>query len=132
MNKKSMMKIALGVFFLMLFCSFGVSAQKTDCTKTTDEDVVKAVYDNLKVKYENQLIHINVISKDGVVTLQGWVTTKGVRKDIEKIVKKTSCVKKVTNKLTIGVGGGCGAGTKPCGDICIPSEDPCNISKGKG
>lgn len=114
-------------FSLMLAFNFGTYAQKTDCSKTTNAETVDVIYNKIKVKYGAQMSHINVRIKDGVVTLEGWATTKGVKKDIEKFAKKTSCVKKVMNNLTIGVGGGCGPGQKPCGSICIPSDEPCNI-----
>jgi len=73
--------------------------------------------------------HINVRSTDRVVTVEGWVTTKKIKGEIDKIVKKIKCVKtkNVINILTIGVGGGCGLGTKPCGTICIPKGETCNI-----
>lgn len=127
MTNKSIMKTILAVFSLMLLFNIAASAQKTDCSKTTDADTVKAIYDKIKVKYAGQMSHINVRIKDNIVTLEGWATTKGVRKEIEKYAKKTNCVKKVVNKLTIGVSGGCGPGTKQCGDICIPSGEDCNI-----
>ena len=127
MKKQSMIKIALAVFAMLLISSVGAFAQKPDCSKTTDDDIVKSVYDKMKVKYARQMKHVNVRSQDGVVTLEGWTTTKSIKKEIEKFAKKTSCVKKVENKLTIAVGGGCGPGQKPCGDICIPSNHKCNI-----
>lgn len=130
MTTKSILKITLLAFSLMLTCSLGTYAQKTDCSKTTDAMIVDAIYAKMKVKYEAQTDHINVRSKAGVVTVEGWVTTKGAKKDIGKLAKnavKGGCVKSVTNNLTIGVGGGCGPGTKPCGSICIPIEEVCNI-----
>lgn len=112
----------------MLMCSSGTFAQKTDCSKTTDAMIVDAIYAKMKVKYEAQMGHVNVRSKARVVTLEGWATTKGIKKDIEKLAKKVGCVKQpVVNNLTIGVGGGCGPGSKPCGSICIPIEEECNI-----
>jgi hypothetical protein len=127
MTKKSILKIVLAVFSLILLSNIGVSAQKYDCSKTTDADIVKSIYDKMKVKYDGQIIHINVRSKDGIVTIEGWATNKNVKKDIEKLARKASCVKKVVNELTIGVSGNCGPGTKKCGDICIPSDETCNI-----
>ena len=127
MTNKSMVKMAFLAFSLMLTFSFGTYAQKTDCSKTTDTETVDTIYNKIKVKYETQMSHINVTINDGVVTLEGWTTTKGVKKEIEKFARKTSCVKSVVSNLTIGVGGGCGPGQKPCGDICIPSAQVCNI-----
>ena len=127
MTSKSIVKITFLAFSLMLICSIGTHAQKTDCSKTTDTMTVDAIYAKMKVKYEVQMSHVNIRSKDGVVTVEGWATTKGVKKDIEKLARKTGCVKSVANNLTIGVGGGCGPGSKPCGDICIPTAETCNI-----
>lgn len=125
-----MLKTTLLAFSLMLVCTLGTYAQKTDCSKTNDDQIVDSIYAKIKVKYAAQMNHINVRIKEGVVTLEGWATTKGVRKDIEKFGKKTACVKKVMNNLTIGVGGGCGPGTKPCGSICIPLSESCNVRGG--
>lgn len=121
------MKTVLAVFSLMMLLNIGASAQKIDCSKMTEADIVKAIYDKIKTtKYESQIIHINVRIKAKVVTLEGWATTKSVRKEIEKIAKNYKCVK-IVNKLTVGIGGGCGPGTKKCGNICIPNEETCNI-----
>ena len=127
MVKNLILKMTLAIFALILLGNIAVFAQKTDCSKTTDAEIVKAIYDKLEVKYKDQIIHINVVAKDGVVTLQGWATTKKAVKEIAKIVQKVSCVKKVDNKLSLEVGGGCITGTKKCGDICIPTGDTCNI-----
>ncbi len=127
MIKNLILKMTLAIFALILMGNIGVSAQKTDCSKTTDAEVVKAIYDKLETKYSDQIIHINVVAKDGVVTLQGWATTKKAAEKIGKIVQKVSCVKKVDNKLSLEVGGGCNVGYKKCGDICILSGDTCNI-----
>ena len=140
MSNKSNIKTLAAVFSLLLIFSIGALAQtdsdksknnknkKPDCAQVTDTETVKAIYDKIKVKYAGQMRHINVRIKDNVVTLEGWATTKGVRKEIEKYAKKTNCVKKVVNKLTIGVGGGCGPGQKKCGDICIDEGEDCNIT----
>ncbi len=129
MIKNLMIKLTLAIFAFVLLGSLNVSAQKkTDCSVTTDEQIVKAVYDRIKTKkYADQIIHINVTATGGAVTLVGWATTEKYMKQIEKLVSKTKCVKSVTNKLTIGVGGGCGPGTKTCGGICIATTDSCNI-----
>ena len=127
MTKKSMVKMALLGFSLILMGNLGVLAQKTDCSKMTDTQIVNAIYKKIKVKYASQIRHINVRIRGGVVTLEGWATTKSVRKEIENFAKKTSCVKRVINNLTVGVGGGCGPGQKQCGDICISDKETCNI-----
>ena len=134
MTKNTMVKITLAVLSLILLSSIGVSAQKkTDCTKTTDADIVKAIYDAMKKKgndYDGQIIHVNVVSKDGVVTLQGWAKNEKTKKGIEKIARKIKCVKQVVNQLGDGPVG-CGPGQKRCGEICIGLEETCNICTAK-
>lgn len=122
----------LRVLILMsvsLFFTVATSAQKTDCDATTDAQIVTEIMGKIKLKYASQMTHMNVRSTDGVVTVEGWVTTKKIKGEIDKIVKKAKCVKtkEAKNILTIGVGGGCGPGTKPCGTICIPKGETCNI-----
>lgn len=127
MTIRSTVKFTLFTFTLMLVFSLGTFAQKKDCSQTTPQQIVDSIYAKIAVKYASQMDHINVTFKDGVVKLQGWATTTAIKKNIEKMAKSVTCVKSVTNALTIGIGGGCGPGTKPCGGICIPLEDTCNI-----
>lgn len=127
MKNQSVLRIALMAFSLVLMLSLSGFAQKTDCSITTGDQIVDSIYAKFKRKYESQLEHVNVRIKDGVVTLEGWVTTKSAKKDMEKWAKSIKCVKSVVNKLGVGVGGGCGPGEKPCGTICIPEEEKCNI-----
>jgi hypothetical protein len=129
MNKFFSLKIILGVLTLVFWCHWGASAQTVDCTKTTDADLVKAIMEKIAAKYPDLTQQVNVHVEKGVVYLEGWVANKDARKDIEKIAKNTSCVKKVKSKLKKATGGGCGAGQKQCGEICIPSNQTCNISK---
>ncbi|MEQ1765412.1 MAG: BON domain-containing protein [Pyrinomonadaceae bacterium] len=129
MANRSILRIGFMLSMVMIF-SLAVSAQATDCSATTDDALVASIMAKIKVKYASQMNHINVRSKDKVVTLEGWVTTKRIKGEIEKIAKNTPCVnKKVNNIMTIGVGGGCGPGTKPCGTICIPEDEKCNITE---
>lgn len=133
MKTKLSVKMLTAVFSLVLICSAGAFAQsdknnKPDCAQMTDQAVVTAIYDKIRTKYADQIRHINVRVKDKVVTIEGWTTTKKVKKDIEKMAKKANCVKSpIVNNLTIGIGGGCGPGQKQCGDICISESEPCNI-----
>jgi hypothetical protein len=125
MLNRSIAKMSFMAIAFLFLCSLSAYAQ--DCTKMTSEEMVSAIYAKIETKYAGQTSHINVTVTDGVVKLQGWVTEKKVRKEIEKFAKKTACVKKVDNQLTIGIGGGCGPGQKTCGDICIPTTETCNI-----
>jgi len=127
MVHKSILNWSILVFAVIFTFSLGTYAQKTDCSKKTDTDVVLAIYEKIKVKYADQIKHINVRFSNGVLTIEGWATTKEVKKDIEKMAKKTNCVKQVVSTLTIGKGGGCGPGLKECGGICISEKEACNI-----
>jgi hypothetical protein len=127
MSHKSILKYLLPIFAAIMLFNLGAYAQKTDCSQKTEKDIVIAVYDQIKVKYANQIRNINVLYEDGVITLNGWVGTKTVSKDIEKLVKKTECVKKVVNKLKLGKSGGCGPGQKECGGLCVGEKDACNV-----
>lgn len=126
MTRKSILKLIPAVFLLMLF-NIGAFAQRNDCSKTTDAETVKAIYEKIKVKYPGQIRHINVRIEANVITLEGWATTKKARDKIAKYAKKTNCVKKIVNNMTVGLSTGCGAGQKQCGDICIGKNETCNI-----
>lgn len=127
MRYKSILRWSVMIFAAIAAFNFGVYAQKTDCSQKTEKEIVLAVYEKIKVKYADQIRHVNVRFKDSVLTLEGWVTTKSARKDIEKIAKKTECVKRVVNDLTVGKGGGCGPGQKECGGICISEKEAYNV-----
>jgi BON domain len=129
MTYKSIMKMALMVFSFTLLFSIESFAQ--DCSKMTDDQIVQAIYDKIKVKYPDRMQRINVRIKDKVVTIEGWVTSTKAKKEIEGYATKIKCVKKgkfkVENKLGTSIPGGCTPGTKPCGSICIPEGERCNI-----
>ncbi len=127
MKNKTLIKFSLMLFALILLCSHGAFAQKTACEKKTDDQIVIEIYKAIKVKYAKQIKHINVIFKDGEVTLQGWVTTEAVKKAIEGYARKNKCVKTVVNQMTVGKRLDCGKDTKECGGICIGINETCNI-----
>lgn len=130
MTKRSMVKITLAVLALALFSSVGASAQ--DCSKMTDAEIVKAIYDKMKKKpkLDAEIMHVNVRSKDGVITLEGWTTSQKNKKAIVKIAEKIKCKKQVINELADSPVG-CGPGQKSCGTICIGIEEECNICTAK-
>jgi hypothetical protein len=127
MKFKFNFRIMLMVFAFVLAGNLGVYAQKTDCSQKTDNEIVMAIYDNVKVKYADQIKHVNISIDTGTVTIEGWVNSKKAKKEIEKFAKKSECVIKVINDLKIGRGGGCGPGTKECGGACISEKSACNI-----
>ncbi len=129
MINKSLVKMALMTFSVILVFSLGTKAQ--DCCSMTDAELVDFVYSKLKPKYADQLDHVNVRIKDRVVTIEGWVAKDKMKIDIAKLLMKIKCFKSVNNLLTIGISGGCPTGTKPCGGACIPEAETCNI-RGKG
>ncbi len=130
MFNKSKLRIAFAAIAVIFAFSLASNAQ-TDCSKKTDSEIVDEIYSKLEKKYKDQLNHVNVRIKEGVVTIEGWVAKEKQKKDIQKIVAKIKCVKRVENILKIGASGGCPAGQKPCGDTCIPEAETCNIRSKK-
>jgi osmotically-inducible protein OsmY len=138
MTDKSNIQKSLVVFSLILIFSVGASTQtntnksqsnKPDCAQMSNDDIIKAVYDNIRVKHADQIKRINVTLANGVVTLEGISPTQKIKKEIGKIVKKTSCVKNVVNNLGVGTAANCGAGQKQCGDICIKESADCSLCR---
>ena len=124
-------KTLFAVFSLMVI--FGAAAdafsqKKIDCSTASDADMVKQLYAKIKKKYADQMNHINVRSTDKVITIEGWVTTKSARTQIEKWANQIKCKVSVVNTLALNPIG-CGPGQKPCGDICIPERETCNICR---
>ena len=85
MKYKSILKWSLMVLGLVITFNFGADAQKTDCSQKTEKEIVLSVYDKLKVKYADQLEHINVRFADGVLTIEGYVTNEKYIKKISKL-----------------------------------------------
>ena len=127
MKPKSIIKTCLMAFALVIAGNLCAYAQKADCATKTEKEIVLAIYEKMKVKYDDQIINVNVRFKDGVITLEGYVNSKKARKEIEQIAKKTDCVTKVVNNLKVGKTGTCPAGYKECGGTCIPEKEICNI-----
>jgi len=102
---------------------------KPDCSAATDADIVKAIQEKIKAdpKLQDQVKQINVSSKGGVVTLDGWVKGSAAKTAVGKYAKAAQCVKKVANNLGTRLRVGCGRLQKQCGDICIDSNADCNI-----
>ena len=114
-----------------------VSAQA--CDTVTDAQIVADIYARIKAdnNLKPQISHINVVSINRAVKLQGWADSK---KDFDKVVgfaMTTNCVTLVNVNLfeeappspnsPLRSASGCASGTKPCGDVCIPSGDICGI-----
>jgi len=111
--------------------------QIADCSKATDSDIVKAVTANINKRFKpddiKKELHFSVSSKDGVVSISGDAhginrkDPRGVRTTITKIVRKTSCVKKVVTKhFTQEHPIKCAKTQKPCNGGCIGQNEECN------
>ncbi len=127
MTKKTILKISIMIFAMIIMCNLTTFAQKTDCSKMSDTEVVLAVYKKIKAKYPDAVININVTSNSGKLKLVGWVTTEKEVKKISEMVKKVKCVTAVENELEVGKTGGCAPGQKECGGTCIGEKEACNI-----
>ncbi len=111
------------------------------CEKNADSQIVAAIYGEIKADkgLAAQISHINVISTSGAVKLQGWTDNQSSYDRVNEIALNTTCVRLVNvrdfrqtpppagDSLRSGGVAGCAAGTKPCGDICIPEGDACNL-----
>ncbi|MDQ3061500.1 MAG: BON domain-containing protein [Acidobacteriota bacterium] len=102
---------------------------QTNCSATTDGDILKAVKENLEADSDikDQMRHLNVSVKNRTVTLEGWLDGKATIAKANTLAKKTKCVKRVSGKLKERGGISCGPGQKPCGDTCIDKGSKCNI-----
>lgn len=126
-------------FFMVMFCDLSIGrvfAQK--CEQTTDEQIVEYMYTKMKANstLASQVMHINVISTNRVIRFQGWVKDEASYKKLESIGLENSCIVMInpsvkdllreepTEEMRLAM---CAGGTKPCGDICIPENDACNI-----
>ena len=130
------MTLCLFAFF-MTVCAMArpVFAQ---CGSVTDASIVADIYGKIKADkiLAPQVTHINVVSVSKVVKFVGWADNQ---RDHDKIrgFANTECVRMVNiNNFaeiappadsSLRSSNGCTSGTKPCGDICIPDGDSCNL-----
>ena len=98
------------------------------CANTTDAEIVAALNEKIKAdkRFDDQWKHINVSSKNRVVTLRGWAKGQAQVDDLIKFARATKCVKRVISKLKPRRTLGCPPGLKPCGDTCIGKDEECN------
>lgn len=112
------------------------------CEKMSDADIVANIYGRINADsgLASQVSHINVIgvAELSTVKLQGWTNSQS---DYEKVRQFGLDLKCKVNENQFApvappegsaqrAAGGCAAGTKACGDVCIPEGDPCNIKPG--
>lgn len=145
MKKSTVLRIGFVMgFFTVAMASgaFSSNAMGQTCRDVTDAQIVANIYAeiNKDSKLAAQISHINVVSRFKAVKLQGWTESQGNYDKIVNIVLDTDCVRLLnvnafepappSSDSFTRASNGCGPGTKPCGDICIPEGDSCNISGG--
>jgi hypothetical protein len=106
------------------------SPAQNRCGSTTDAEIVAAVQEKIKAdkRFDDQWRHINVSSRNRIVTLRGWVKGPVQARDLIKYARTTRCVRRVNSEnLKSFRIGGCLPGMKKCGDICIDRNQDCNL-----
>jgi osmotically-inducible protein OsmY len=147
MSKRNFLRTALVLSVVTLLCGAAamtdVGAAKTTagtpppvpaqrgCRSTTDAEIVSAIHEKIKAdrRFDDQWRHINVSSRNRVVSLHGWVEGRAQVRALTRYASATRCVRSVNNKrlrhfLSTA---GCLPGQKRCGDLCIPQDADCNI-----
>ena len=123
--------------FIMTVCAI-VQPALAQCETVTDAQIVADIYAKIKADkiLAPQIKHINVVSVSKVVKFVGWADSL---KDHDKVrgFANTECVRMVNINdfaemappadSSLRSSNGCTSGTKPCGDICIPDGDSCNL-----
>ena len=145
MTHHAIRRLILRVGFFVFIFSFAaiLKPAMAQCDKPDDVRIVT----NITAKIAADRIlgpqkgHINVISVNGAVKLQGWTETRTDYERLYDIPFKEPCVTMVNvNGFSqtppaadspMRAGSGCGTGLKACGDVCIPSGDTCSITSNK-
>ncbi len=138
-----MTAIAL-VFSIVMILGGARSAAAQTCDSVTEAQLVSTIYTKIKAdrSLSSQISHINVVAVNAAIKLQGWTNSKSDFDRLREIVSGTSCVRVVNvnafNETPPDANSpsrtakGCASGTKPCGDVCIPESDACNITAESG
>lgn len=146
MIQRSILRLVMTFCFFAFVFTIGAILRPAfgQCENVTDAQIVSTIYGKIKADkgLVPQIPHINVISTNAAVKFQGWTENK---KDHDKVVGfgvDTACVRLVNvnsfEEIPPTGGGlmrgssGCTSGTKPCGDLCIPDGDTCNITSTMG
>lgn len=140
----SILRIAKTFFcvaFIITVCAFARPAL-AQCSEMTDAQIVAHIYGKIKADsgLASQMSHINVVGAAGLqaVKLQGWVNNQSDYDKVFGFAQGLKCLKVNVNNFEPAAppansnqraSVGCASGTKPCGDICIPEGDVCNIGK---
>jgi len=143
MTKSSILRIAMTLCFLGFIATFHAylnPATAQTCDTAKDAKLVSDIYADIKADkaLASQVSHINVVANCSAVRLQGWANNKNDYDKVHQIALNTGGVRVVNVNLfsetppeatsTLRSSGGCQSGTKPCGDVCIPEGDSCNIT----
>ena len=132
--------LTASVFAVAFFAIAGSKpVQAQTCPKTDDETVV-AIVEAIKSDstLAPQLSHIVVASVNKFVKLQGWTDNSKSYQSMMDLVREVGCPTAVkVNRFEETPPPadsplrpqpvGCGPGTKPCGDVCIPDGDTCSV-----
>lgn len=147
------LRITNRIFLIVLACgtaaALPVFGQRCDSSSGTQ--IVNGIYDRIRADkgLAPQIPHINVIAayfdpNDNTfsVKFQGWADNRNDYDKVRGFGMTASCVRSVNVNLFLEeppVAGslfrsasGCAAGTKPCGDVCIPEGDACSLSGMEG
>lgn len=109
--------------------TFSTAAVQSKCAATTDAEIVAAIQEKIKAdkRFDGRRNKFNVSSRNRVVILRGAAWSRAEIRDLAKFASTTKCVRKVNNKIMLGEQGGCPAGLKQCGEICIGKDEDCNL-----
>ena len=135
------LRFVVGFCFFAFLLTVGAATRPAfaQCEKVTDAQVVSSIYSSIKAdkRLASQITHINVVSINLAVKLQGWADSSSDYDRVYNFAYDTECVRaiNVNNFQSAPPSAddssrslkGCGSGTKACGDICIPEGDVCNI-----
>lgn len=142
MKRKSITKPLVVFAFFIFVSATGFTVDRAfgqSCGANADTEIVDSIYAKIKAnaKLSVQAEHINITSTNQVVKIVGYADNKEDRAKVVQYAIETACVKMVNDKEFLDEKPSeeqlrtmCTSGTKPCGDICIPINDTCNISGG--
>lgn len=140
----SRMTAVMAVMLFAILIAGADYAKAQSCSAVTDAQLVSTIYTKIKADrvLSSQISHINVVAVNAAVKLQGWANSKSDFDRLRDLVSTTSCVRVVNVNAfeesppdvnsPYRTTKGCASGTKPCGDVCIPEGDACNITAESG
>ncbi|HQZ96759.1 MAG TPA: hypothetical protein PLP21_10595 [Pyrinomonadaceae bacterium] len=131
--------LSVSVFAIAFFATAGSNTVQAQTCPKTDEETVVAIVDAIKADsvLAPQLSHIVVGSVNKFVKLQGWTDNSKSYLRLMDLVRDVGCPTAINvnrfeetpppaDSPLRPQPGGCGPGTKQCGDVCIPEGDTCS------